>query len=138
MLVEADVTIEGPLEQVFDAVTDLRNEVTWDPRVTGVELLTGEPIGQDGRFALIRDGVRYDAVLRRHQRPHLLEISATGPQMRWRTNFALMDGAAGTVLIGRFERHLRGLRRLAEPFSVRAFRAEATERLQAVKRFVES
>ncbi len=58
--------------------------------------------------------------------------------MRWRTHFALMDGAAGTVLIGRFERHLRGLRRLAEPFSARAFRTEATERLQAVKRFVES
>jgi len=138
MLVEADATIERPLEQVFDALADLRNEVIWPPGATGGELLTGEPVGQDSRFALVVNGGRCDAVLRRHQRPHLLEISATSRPMTWRCTLALMDGAAGTVVIGRFERHPRGMRRLLAPFLLRALRRGAAERLSAAKAHCEA
>ncbi len=138
MRAEADITIDRPLERVFDAVADLRVVPVWPPGVTGAELLTGEPVGQDSRFALVADGVRYDAVLRRHLRPHLLEISATGRPTTWRCNLALMEGAAGTVVIGRFEQHPRGARRLLAPFLLRAFRRDAAGRLAAVKRHCEA
>jgi hypothetical protein len=138
MLVEADVTVDRPLEPVFDALADLRHLVVWPPGAAGGELLTGEPVGQDGRFALLVDGERCDAVLRRHQRPHVLEISATGRPTTWRCTLALREGAAGTVVIGRFERNPRGLRRLLAPFLMRALRTDAAERLRAAKAYCEA
>lgn len=133
MLVEADLSVDCPLEQVFDALADLRNEPAWDPRVTGVELLTGEPVGQDSRFAMQVAGERYDAVVRRHQRPHVLEVSGTGRPMTWRRHLVLIEGAAATTVIVRFERHSRGPARLLEPFRVRAFRREVDAWTRAVK-----
>jgi hypothetical protein len=138
MLVELDVTVDRPAEQVFDAMADLRLEPAWNPRVTDCELLTGEPVAEDSRFATVVDGAEYDAVLRRHQRPRMLEITTTGAPMTTRTRLAFTDGAAGTVVIGRFERDPRGLRSLLAPFLVRSMRRELRQRLDDFKRYCES
>jgi hypothetical protein len=106
--------------------------------VTAVELLTGEPVDQDSRFALVRDGTPYDATLRRHQRPRVLEVTTTGEPMTTRSVVAFMDGAAGTVVVLRHERHLRGPRRLVEPFVRRSVRRELAAGLAAFGRFCES
>lgn len=138
MLVELDVTVHCPPERVFDTWADLRNEPAWNPRVSGVELVTGEPVAQDSRFELLLDGSHYDAAVRRHQRPHVLEVTTTGPPMTTRTVLAVMAGAAGTVVIVRHEQHLRGPRRLLEPWRRRAVRAELAARLDAFRRHCET
>jgi hypothetical protein len=44
------VRIAVPLEQVFDIVADSRNEPSFNPAMTDVELLTPAPIGLGTRF----------------------------------------------------------------------------------------
>lgn len=138
MFVELDVTVSQPLEKVFDTLADLRNEPAWNPEVAEVELLTGEPVDGDSRFSLMREGMPFDATLRRHQRPHLLEITTTGAQLTTRSVLAFMEGAAGTVVIVRLEHHLRGPRKLLEPFLVRSLRRELGVRLAAFRLYCES
>jgi uncharacterized protein YndB with AHSA1/START domain len=50
------LTIAAPIETVFDAVVDTRNEPSYNPTMRSVELLTPEPIGRGTRFrALMGD-----------------------------------------------------------------------------------
>jgi hypothetical protein len=43
--ISGHVRIAAPVEQVFDTVADSRNEPSFNPAMTGVELLTPLPIG---------------------------------------------------------------------------------------------
>ena len=138
MLIELDVTVDRPPQPVFDAWADLRNEPAWNPQVSAVTLLTGEPVATNSRFAVVVGGVGHHATIRRHTPPRLLEITTTGPTMTTRTVLAFTDGAAGTVVIARFEQHGRGLRRLLEPFRRAAVRAELATRLAAFRSYCET
>jgi hypothetical protein len=44
------IRIAAPVGQVFDMVADSRNEPSFNPAMTGVELLTAPPIGLGTRF----------------------------------------------------------------------------------------
>jgi carbon monoxide dehydrogenase subunit G len=44
------IRIAAPIEQVFDTVADPRHEPSFNPAMTGVELLTPPPIGLGTRF----------------------------------------------------------------------------------------
>ena len=44
------IRIAAPVERVFDTAADTRNEPSFNPAMTGVELLTPPPIGLGTRF----------------------------------------------------------------------------------------
>lgn len=44
------VDVAAPIEDVFDYLSDLRNEQTWNPKMKAVELLTAEPVGAGSRY----------------------------------------------------------------------------------------
>jgi hypothetical protein len=44
------IRIAAPVERVFDTAADSRNEPSFNPAMTGVELLTPLPIGRGTRF----------------------------------------------------------------------------------------
>ena len=44
------IRIAAPVERVFDTAADSRNEPSFNPAMTGVELLTPLPIGLGTRF----------------------------------------------------------------------------------------
>jgi carbon monoxide dehydrogenase subunit G len=48
--IEGEIVIERPVEEVFDFVADERHEADFNSRMSGVELLTPEPIGVGSRF----------------------------------------------------------------------------------------
>jgi hypothetical protein len=48
--IEGEILIGRPAEEVFDFVADSRNEPSFNPAMTGVELLTPLPIGRGTRF----------------------------------------------------------------------------------------
>ena len=45
--------IERPVEEVFDFVTDARNEPRYNPRILNVEKTTTGPISRGTRFVLV-------------------------------------------------------------------------------------
>src|SRR5688572_31620062 len=50
VVLENSVDIALPPAQVFDYLSDLRNEKQWNPKMRSVQLLTGEPIGVGTRY----------------------------------------------------------------------------------------
>ena len=52
------IRIAVPVERVFDAAADSRNEPLFNPAMTGVELLTPLPIGLGTRFRAHGQGWR--------------------------------------------------------------------------------
>ena len=77
------VRIAAPLEQVFDTVADSRNEPTFNPAMTDVELLTPAPIGLGTRFLAHMGKAKMEMVveLTEFERPHRLGSLTTSSTM---------------------------------------------------------
>jgi len=48
--IKGSISIEQPVEVVFDEVADIRNEPTYNPNMISAELKTEEPIGKGSEF----------------------------------------------------------------------------------------
>ena len=49
-VIDGEIVIERPVEDVFDFVADERNEPRFNSRMSRVELVTVEPVGAGSRF----------------------------------------------------------------------------------------
>ncbi len=49
--VKGSIFIGQPVDVVFDEVSDIRNEPTYNPNMIGAELKTQEPIGKGSEFS---------------------------------------------------------------------------------------
>jgi uncharacterized protein YndB with AHSA1/START domain len=49
--IHGSIDIDRPVEEVFEALVDLRNEPSYNPAMRECRLLTAEPIGVGSRFA---------------------------------------------------------------------------------------
>ena len=63
-VIESTVLIQRPPEEVFDYLSDPRNELEWNPKVRVMEKLTERSLGSAGREIIISD---YD------EEPEMLE-----------------------------------------------------------------
>src|SRR5215212_7435017 len=50
---QREITINRPVEEVFDFVTDARNEPIYNPRILSAQQTTSRPIGRGTRFILV-------------------------------------------------------------------------------------
>ena len=50
MLVQGDIVISRPIDEVFDFVADERNEPKYNPQMTLAEMVTQGPIGVGSKF----------------------------------------------------------------------------------------
>lgn len=57
MRVEGNIVIERPLEEVFDFVSDERNEPQYNPRMTRADKISLGPIGVGTQFHSVMTGV---------------------------------------------------------------------------------
>jgi polyketide cyclase/dehydrase/lipid transport protein len=58
MLVQGDIVINRPIDEVFDFVADERNEPKYNPQMTLAEMVTPGPIGVGSKFHFVMTGVR--------------------------------------------------------------------------------
>jgi hypothetical protein len=58
MLVQGDIVINRPIDEVFDFVADERNEPKYNPQMTLAEMVTQGPIGVGSKFHSVMTGVR--------------------------------------------------------------------------------
>lgn len=76
VLIEGEVVIGRPLEEVFDFVADERNEPSFNERMFRAELVTPEPIGVGSRFLvgmwMMRRAVEMTVEFTAFDRPRLL------------------------------------------------------------------
>jgi Polyketide cyclase / dehydrase and lipid transport len=57
MLVQGDIIINRPIDEVFDFVADERNEPQYNPQMTLAEMMTQGPIGVGTKFHSVMTGV---------------------------------------------------------------------------------
>jgi hypothetical protein len=50
--IKGSISIEQPVDVVFDEVSDIRNEPTYNPNMISAELKTEEPIGKGSEFSV--------------------------------------------------------------------------------------
>lgn len=55
--IAGEVTIDVPVEEVFDLVADERNEPRYNPRIGRVEKLSEGPVGAGARFVVEPKGM---------------------------------------------------------------------------------
>ena len=77
--VEGEITINRPVEGVFDFVADERNELRYNPRMVRAELISEGPIGV---------GTRFRAELRTMGRTVPMTVEFTGYERPWRVGLA--------------------------------------------------
>jgi len=66
------LTVDQPRERVFDFLTDLPNEPTWNPDCSSVEMLSPEPVGRGSTYRGHFRGMGQVMVeLTAHERPQL-------------------------------------------------------------------
>ena len=94
------VRIAAPAEQVFDTVADTRNEPSFNPAMTSVELLTPLPIGLGTRFRarMGRAGTQMLVELTEFDRPHQLGSRTTSSMMETSGALTFAADSEGTVM----------------------------------------
>lgn len=111
------VRIAAPPGQVFDTVADSRNEPSFNPAMTGAELLTPLPIGLGTRFRarMGRAGTEMIVELTEFERPHRLGSRTTSSMME--TSGVLTFAAEGgdTVMGWDWQVRAKGWMRMLGP-----------------------
>ena len=114
-----EIIIGAPIEQVFDAVADERNEPRYNPRIVRAEKVSPGPVGRGARFIAQPRGMGASGVMTMevvdYDRPHLLRSSIRSSYMDvdGALIFAQVDG--GTRMRWSWDMRLRGAMRALAP-----------------------
>jgi len=96
VVVEAEVDINRPPEEVFDYCSDHRHEPEWNPMMTRIAKLTGGPVGAGTRYAAeFVKGPPIVMECTRYERPATWSLTGDSPVLTARR-------LAGAARRGRF------------------------------------
>ena len=115
--ITGQVRIAAPVEQVFDTVADSRNEPSFNPAMTGVELLTPPPIGLGTQFRarMGKAGREMLVELTEFERPHRLGSRTTSSMMQTSGGLTFAAEGGGTVLSWDWQVRPKGWLRMLGP-----------------------
>jgi len=115
--IEGEIVIDRPVEEVFDFVADSRNEPSFNPAMTGVELLTAPPIGRGTRFRarMGRAGTQMLVELTEFDRPHRLGSRTTSSMMQTCGALTFAADGDGTVMSWDWQVRPKGWMRMLGP-----------------------
>jgi uncharacterized protein YndB with AHSA1/START domain len=139
VVINSDVRIERPPEAVFDAVSDPRSELEWNPNVRMMEKLTDGEIRPGSRFrAKWTKSPVVELEIVRFDRPHGWAYR-NGGAIAVDLDIVLepTDDGKATILRSRFDARARGAMRLVFPLVVASLRREEARNMQLIKEQVE-
>ena len=111
------IRIAAPVERVFDTAADSRNEPSFNPAMTGVELLTPLPIGLGTRFRarMGKAGGEMLVELTEFERPHRLSSRTASSMMETTGRLTFAAEGDGTVMSWDWQVRPRGWMRMLGP-----------------------
>jgi hypothetical protein len=134
---ETGIEIARSPEQVFDFMSDLRSERSWNPALESIEMITDGPVGVGTRYKakwnrspeVIVECTRYD-------RPHGWTNINSGP-LEIESVFTLTPTRSGTNVTNQFTVRPHGLTTLFFPIIVSAMRRQFRTNMMELKRVIE-
>jgi uncharacterized protein YndB with AHSA1/START domain len=116
VVVEAEVDIKRPPEEVFDYCSDHRHEPEWNPMMKRIDKLTGGPVGAGTQYAAeFVKGPPMVMECTRYERPATWSVTGDSPILKARGGWRVLPTADGSHLVVRVEMEPHGLLRLAGP-----------------------
>jgi len=138
MIVDTQVSVARPRQEVFDLMADARNETAWNSQVTSSELVSEEPIGQGARFVTVNRGQSYDATVTTYDRPNEIAFDVVGKTLRIVGSFSFSDAGEGTLLRANFDMQPLGYMKVLLPLMAPLVRRDFPKQLRSFKAFCES
>jgi uncharacterized membrane protein len=139
VIVNVDVEVARPRDQVFDLMADARNEPAWNSQVSRTELISEEPIGQGTEFTTTNRGQEYVAILTSYDRPSSLAFSVVGKTMEIAATLRFADAAdGGTRMTGSFDLQPKGFMKVMMPLMAGAVRKDFPKQMASFAKFCES
>jgi hypothetical protein len=116
VVVEAEVDINRPPEQVFDYCSDHRHGPDWNPMMTRIDKLTDRPIGAGTRYAAeFVKGPRMVMECTWYERPTTWSLTGKSRALTASGGWRVLPAGDGAHLVMRVEMELHGLLKLAAP-----------------------
>ncbi len=136
-VIESTVLIQRPPEEVFDYLSDPRNELEWNPKVRVMEKLTDGPVGVGTEFRAkwTKSGV-VTLECREYDRPRHWRFVNGGP-LSVDFSVDLTPESGGTRFTSRFDATPHGFLRLFFPVFVMFMRREEAANMELIKKAVE-
>jgi uncharacterized protein YndB with AHSA1/START domain len=137
-VIESTVHIQRPPEEVFDYLSDPRNELEWNPKVRVMDKLTDGPVGVGTRFRAkwTKSGV-VTLECREYDRPRHWRFVNGGP-LAVDFSVDLTPESGGTRFTSRFDATPHGFLRLVFPVFLIFMRREEAANMELIKQAVES
>ncbi len=113
------IRIAAPAGQVFDTAADSRNEPSFNPAMTSVELLTPPPIGLGTRFRarMGKTGMEMLVELTEFERPHRLGSRTASSMMQTSGTLTFAADGEGTLMSWDWQVRPKGWLRLLGPLA---------------------
>lgn len=113
VVVEAEVDIRRPPEEVFDYCSDHRHEPEWNPVMTRIEKLTDGPVGAGTRYAAeFAKAPPMVMQCTRYERPAAWFVVGESRALTARGGWRVLPAADGSRLVMRTEMELHGALKL--------------------------
>ena len=117
--ISGEVTIDAPVEEVFDLVADERNEPRYNPRIVNAEKLSEGPIGRGSRFVAQPKGMgskgKMTLEVVEYERPHRLHSIIRSSYMEVEGTLTFGEADGGTRLRWVWDMGLVGPMKLMSP-----------------------
>jgi uncharacterized protein YndB with AHSA1/START domain len=117
--ISGQVTIDAPVEEVFDLVADERNEPSYNPRIVHAEKLTEGPVGRGSRFVAQPKGMGSKGEMTlevlAYDRPHRLHNIVRSSYMEVDGTLTFEEADGGTRLRWEWDMGLVGPMKLMSP-----------------------
>lgn len=140
--ISGEVTIDAPVEEVFDLVADERNEPRYNPRIVRAQKLDEGPVGRGSRFVAEPKGTgakgRMTLEILEYDRPHLLHNTVHSSYMTVDGTLTFSEIDGGTRLRWEWDMTLVGPIRVLSPLLALVGPRWERRNWVDLKRYVES
>ena len=130
--------VRRPAAQVFEKLSDCRNEAIWNSQVSSVDLLTDEPITVGTAFKTINRGKEYRATITVRDQPNRVEFDVTGRPMDLKARYQLHERGDSTTVEGELELLPKGILRVILPLTRRFIQSDLDKQYRSFASFCES
>jgi len=139
-IIENTVHIARPAKEVFEFVSDLRNERRWNPGLEAVEKLSEGAIGAGTRYRAKWKGFpEFVVECTGYDPPRTYDATNVGSApLGVKSRFTVTPSGHGATLATSFTATPHGMMRLAFPVVLRSLRRQHDRNIREIKRVLES